>query len=224
MHKACTRSSQIKSYHGEGRWAQSPKSHPRWIAIGNLIAAGKGRVSSLLECSHWQINHTQVEGHISKNMWAAQTGLDGVKQKGQKAGWVGKGVALGGVRVEGWVWSKHTVWNLQTTEKNVTIIKILVSISACACLAGTLRICFWVYMADQVQLLAEFEDKDSSSGPFSLEPDPASPASLSGKFSCQLSLLPWPAASCLLSPSCSLGLISRQLLELQTGPWLLTLW
>jgi hypothetical protein len=100
---------------------------------------------------------------------------------------------------------------LKKTEKIVKLFKILFLILACACLADAWRTCFWVYMAEQVQRLAEFEDKNSSSGPFSLEPDPASPASLSGKFSCQLSLLPWPAASCLPSPSCSLGLISRQL-------------
>lgn len=37
--------------------------------------------SSFLDCNTGQVNHTLVEDHLLKNIWAAQISFDGLKNK-----------------------------------------------------------------------------------------------------------------------------------------------
>lgn len=80
-----------------------------------LFAAGRKGVSVLWECSLWKVNHTPVEGHMSKNIWTAQVGLDGAGKKRQSC--VGRvAMDLGEAEGRRGTSSKHIPWTSQRPE------------------------------------------------------------------------------------------------------------
>lgn len=66
MHKTCASPRQTRAHHGRGGGHQVP---PQKRSYWQLLAAGRGGSDSPSCC---QVNHTPVQGHTPRTIWAAQ--------------------------------------------------------------------------------------------------------------------------------------------------------